>query len=33
MTDNNELDNYYKKVSNLVLYKNEQKENEESVED
>ena len=33
MTDNNELDNYYEKVSNLVLYKNEQKENEESVED
>ena len=32
-TDNNELDNYYEKVSNLVLYKNEQKENEESVED
>ena len=33
LADNNELDNYYEKVSNLVLYKNEQKENEESVED
>lgn len=33
LADSNELDNYYEKVSNLVLYKNEQKENEESVED